>query len=154
MYGLLPSPKSRAAAGPDYSDDAIGRYIGVVPGGKTVAVVRIATEPHLPGALTRFAFSDLGQVVQCSYLDLLLGKYAAAWHYGHKKQADEARRALDDRVVGTEPKMGAYTHATPTLALRREFILTARQGGFHLRLAHQLHHGAGYGAEKRETGAS
>ena len=45
MYGLLPSPKSRAAAGPDYSDDAIGRYMGVVPGGKTVAVVRIATEP-------------------------------------------------------------------------------------------------------------
>ena len=52
------------------------------------------TKPHLPGALTRFAFPDLGQVVQSKHLDLLLGKYASAWHYGHKKQAGYAPRAL------------------------------------------------------------
>jgi len=61
-------------------------------------------------------------------------------------------------VVGTQSKIGACTTAartTPTLAFRRlAFILAARQGGFHLRLAHQLHHAAGYGAKKRETGAS
>jgi hypothetical protein len=47
------------------------------------------TKPHLTGALTRLAFSDW--VVQSTYLDLLLGKYASAWHYGHKKQADDVR---------------------------------------------------------------
>ena len=35
------SPVRRVAARPDYCANAIGRYIGVVPGGQTVAVVRI-----------------------------------------------------------------------------------------------------------------
>jgi hypothetical protein len=59
----------------------------------------------------------------------------------------------DDRVVGTQPKNGRVHHGCPGRANVRaptvEFILTARQGGFHLRLAHQLHHGAGYGAKEK-----
>jgi hypothetical protein len=35
------SPVPRAAARPDYCDNAIGRYIGVVLGGQAADVVRI-----------------------------------------------------------------------------------------------------------------